>query len=600
MFFFPNAGRTLWQDWPLLKRMMTFIRPYLRHLALALVLVLASIVSTNLLPVLVKVAIDNYLVASETLSMSSRMAGLWRLAGFYVLVAGFGFAIRYGQTYLTSWVGQHMMYDLRYAVFDKIMRLPFAFFDRHPVGGLMTRVTSDVASMQLALTDGAVALVADLFALLGIMGFMIYVNPPLAFILFLVFPVLFVVISYINFRIRAAHRRVRKQQSTLNAFLQEMLTGMLTVQLFNREDHARARFTEHNQELEKAYLHSIHWLSYFFPSVEVLRNGTTAVLLAVGGLMMLSGTAGMTAGVLVAFLMYIRDLFRPMEDLSEKANNLQSALASAERIFALLDTPESIRDPEHPEEITSFRGEVEFDHVWFAYQDEDWVLRNVNFRIAPAESIALVGATGAGKTSVASLLARFYDVQRGAIRVDGHDIRNLRQSDLRKRIGIVLQDPFIFSGTIHSNISLHNPDISREEVVQAARYVNADPFIRALPHGYETEVHERGVELSTGQKQLLALARALAQNPDILLILDEATANVDTETELLIQDALEKLMHGRTSIIIAHRLSTIQHVDRILVIRRGEFIEQGSHAELIQRDGYYKRLYDLLFHSLPS
>jgi ATP-binding cassette subfamily B protein len=289
-----------------------------------------------------------------------------------------------------------------------------------------------------------------------------------------------------------------------------------------------------------------------------------------------------------------------MEDLSEKSNNLQSALASAERIFDLMDAAETIGDRPDAVALTSFRGEVDFDHVTFAYNDEDWVLRDVNMHIGAGESVALVGATGAGKTSVVSLLTRFYDVQRGAVRVDGHDVRDLRQADLRRRIGIVLQDPFVFAGSIADNITLNDRDISREQVVQVARYVNADPFIRELPNGYDTQVHERGAELSTGQKQLLALARALAQNPDILLILDEATANVDTETEMLIRDALEKIMHGRTSIIIAHRLSTVQHVDRIFVMRHGEIVEQGAHAELIRQDGYYRKLYDLLTYSTTS
>lgn len=592
----PETGRRL-RDLTLLKRMLKYVRPYFRHLALAVLMVFVMVLCANSLPVLVKHAIDDYLVSDASLATADRMAGLWRVAYLYIGIGVVAFALRFGHAFLLTWVGQKVIFDIRADIFSKILRLPLSFADRTPVGRLMTRVTSDVAAMQRALTDGVVALVADVFALLGIMVFMFVLSPRLALVIFTMLPVLLVVITFINVRIRNAHRRVRHEQAGLNTYLQEMISGMLTVQIFNQEADAMERFDERNDELKGAMAQSVFWFSYFFPAVEILGAATVVLLLTVGGLFMLHGAPDVSAGVLVAFLMYIREFFRPIEDLSEKSNNLQSALASGERIFALMDTPETVADPIEPREITSFRGDVEMDRVWFAYNDEDWVLENLSLHIAPGESVAIVGATGAGKTSIASLLARLYDVQRGAVRVDGIDVRDLRQADLRRRIGIVLQDPFVFSGSVADNIGLHHPDLSREKIVQAARYVNADAFINKLPNGYDTELHERGSELSTGQKQLLALARALAQNPDILLILDEATANVDTETEQLIQDALQKLMHGRTSILIAHRLSTIQHVDRILVMRHGKLVEQGSHQELVDLGGYYKRLYDLLFYS---
>jgi ATP-binding cassette subfamily B protein len=410
-------------------------------------------------------------------------------------------------------------------------------------------------------------------------------------------PVLFAVFTFINHGIRGTHREIRVRQAGLNAYLQEMLTGMQTLQLFNREEAARIAFEQKSRNLLEVNLRSVLWFSYFFPAVDLLSACSQIVLLVAGGLAYLSGSPDVSLGILVAFLAYIREFFRPIEDLSEKSNNLQAALASTERLGELLDTPETIADPARPQEIASFRGDIRFENVWFAYEKDDWVLKDVSFHIAPGESLALVGATGAGKTSVVSLLARFYEARQGRVRVDGFDVRDLRQADLRRRMGIVMQDPFVFAGTIAYNIGLDNPNLTRGQIEQAARYVNADAFIRLLPRGYDTVVQERGADLSTGQKQLLALARALAQNPDILLILDEATANVDTETEQLIQDALKKLMRGRTCILIAHRLSTIRHVDRILVMRHGEIVEQGSHDALLQANGYYRRLYDLLAHA---
>jgi ATP-binding cassette subfamily B multidrug efflux pump len=583
-------------DTRLLRRMISYIRPYLGLMLGATAVVVPLALLSNALPLLVRDATDHYLVPTE-LDASARWQGLLHIGKLYLLI-GFGaFVMRFVQGYLLSWLGQKILFDMRADIFSKILRLPFRYFDRHPVGRLMTRVSSDVDAMQRLLTDGLIGLTTDLLMLFGTLAFMFWVNPRLALIMLVLFPPLLVILFFLNTKVRGAHRAVRKQQSALNSYLQEAITGMTTVQLFNREAHARGRFGERNGPLRDAFLHSTKWFSLAFPATEIMGALSTALVLGYGGYLILQGNADLTIGELLAFLAYIRDFFRPLDDLSEKSNVLQAAMASGERVFGLMDTEEEIHDPEQPATLPPFRGDITFENVWFAYQGEDWVLRDLSFHITAGTSLAIVGATGAGKSSLISLIARFYDIQKGAVKVDGVDVRAHRQADLRHRIGIVLQDPFIFSGTIADNISLRTPGITREQVEAAARHVNAHAFITERAGGYDAVLQERGAGLSTGQKQLLALARAIAQNPDILLILDEATASVDTETELLIQDALQKLMKERTSIIIAHRLSTIRHADHILVMRLGQVVEQGSHRALLDQDGYYKRLYELLSHA---
>jgi ATP-binding cassette subfamily B protein len=425
----------------------------------------------------------------------------------------------------------------------------------------------------------------------------------LALVTLTVMPLLFLTLNYLRRRIRDAFRVVRLRVSRSNAYLAENLSGMTTVQLFNREQRNAKRFDEINLSLLDAYVEQVRWFSLFFPAVNVAGAIATSLILYYAAWQLVGpGVAEvLTIGVLIAFIQYAQMFFRPLQELSDRFNTLQAAMASAERIFSLLDTPEKVTDKDVPLPLEGrFRGEVRFEDVHFAYDDEEWVLRGLDLTIRPGESVAFVGHTGAGKTTVISLVSRFYDVQRGAVRIDGHDVRDLAQSDLRRHVGIVLQDPFLFSGTIRSNITLGNDDIPLDRVIEAARFVNAHTFIERLPLGYDTPVRERGAGFSTGQKQLLAFARALVQNPDILLVLDEATANVDTETEELIQDALGKLMQGRTSIVIAHRLSTIQDVDRILVLRQGRLIEQGKHAELLRiPDGYYRKLYELQYQESP-
>ncbi|MGA1530279.1 MAG: ABC transporter ATP-binding protein [Kiritimatiellia bacterium] len=583
-------------DKKLLRRMMGYVRPYRARMLAAFSIIIPMTLLMNYLPMLIKQAIDRYLTPGVELSAEARLDGLTGIAWTFLIIAAVVFVMRFVHGYLLTLIGQRIIFDMRADIFAKIMRLPLRYFDRNPVGRLMTRIGSDVDAMQRLLTDGIIGLAADVFTIIGILGYMIYLSPRLASIIIVLFPALLGILVFLNARHRAAHREVRKRQSALNSFLQEMITGMLTIQLFNREEHTRGRFAEFNGRLREALLQSIKWFSYSFPATEILNAMTLILVLAVGGYSLMQGDGAVTMGVLIAYLAYLRDFFRPLDDLSEKSNLLQSAMASAERVFALMEVPEEIEDPSTPAPLERFRGEVDLDHVWFAYNDEDWVLKDVSVKIRPGESVAIVGATGAGKSSIISLISRFYDVQRGQVRVDGRNVRDYRQSDLRRRIGIVLQDPFVFSAKIAENINLFNEEVSRERIIEAARYVNAHNFIEARNGGYDEILRERGAGLSTGQKQLLALARAIAQDPDILLILDEATANVDTETERLIQDAMQKLMQGRTSIIIAHRLSTIRHVDRILVMRHGEIVEQGRHEELLAADGYYKRLYDLLAH----
>jgi ATP-binding cassette subfamily B multidrug efflux pump len=583
-------------DKKLLRRMMGYVHPYRARMLAAFSIIIPMTLLMNYLPMLIKQAIDRYLTPGVELSAEARLDGLTGIAWTFLIIAAVVFVMRFVHGYLLTLIGQRIIFDMRADIFAKIMRLPLRYFDRNPVGRLMTRIGSDVDAMQRLLTDGIIGLAADVFTIIGILGYMIYLSPRLASIIIVLFPALLGILVFLNARHRAAHREVRKRQSALNSFLQEMITGMLTIQLFNREEHTRGRFAEFNGRLREALLQSIKWFSYSFPATEILNAMTLILVLAVGGYSLMQGDGAVTMGVLIAYLAYLRDFFRPLDDLSEKSNLLQSAMASAERVFALMEVPEEIEDPSTPAPLERFRGEVDLDHVWFAYNDEDWVLKDVSVKIRPGESVAIVGATGAGKSSIISLISRFYDVQRGQVRVDGRNVRDYRQSDLRRRIGIVLQDPFVFSAKIAENINLFNEEVSRERIIEAARYVNAHNFIEARNGGYDEILRERGAGLSTGQKQLLALARAIAQDPDILLILDEATANVDTETERLIQDAMQKLMQGRTSIIIAHRLSTIRHVDRILVMRHGEIVEQGRHDELLAADGYYKRLYDLLAH----
>ncbi len=588
-------------DIQIMGRLLKYLRPYVKQTLLAIVLLGLYSAIVPIFPYLMQLSIDRYINPTfepfTNMQAEARFNGLVSLLAVYFALRLVNFALRYGYTYLISWLGQYVIYDIRKEIFAKIQGLHLGFFDRTPVGRLMTRITSDTEAIQRMISDGVVGLIADVGLMIGIMVYMFNINWQLTLITLAVMPLLFIILNFLRSRLRDAYRVVRLQLSKSNTYLQENLTGMKTVQLFNRESKNEQKFDSINLDLLEAYVEQVRWFSLFWPTVRIVGGLATVLILFYGVQALGDGVSStITIGVLTSFLFYSTMFFRPIQDLSDKYNIMQAAMASCERIFGLLDTKEAIVNKPEPTHFeTSFRGEVAFENVWFAYNQEDWVLREISFKVAPGESVAFVGHTGAGKTTIISLVSRFYDVQRGSVKIDGKDVRDYEQAELRKHIGIVLQDPFLFSGTIKSNITLNDNSISLDRVIEAAKFVNAHEFITRLPNQYDTEVLERGAGFSTGQKQLIAFARALVQNPDILLVLDEATANIDTETEELIQDALKKLMQGRTSIVIAHRLSTIQDVDRIMVMRKGKLIERGNHFELLKQDGYYRRLYELQY-----
>lgn len=574
-------------DGKLVRRMMVFVTPYRRTLLLAVVLLLGAALLELLPPLLVQQAIDGPISAKN-------VAGVWPIAAAYgiSLVAIFG--LRYVHTYLINVVGQQVMKDLRVHIFRHIQHLSLAFFDRNPVGRLLTRITNDVDALNEFLTQGLVAILADSLTLVGIIVVMLVLNWRLALISLAVLPLLgLAVIIYQRF-MRTIYRMVRQRLARINAFLNEQIGGVLITQLFGREPLSTQRFAALSEDYYQANLRSLLAFSIFMPTVNFLATLATAGLLYGGGYGVLAGWASL--GMLAAFVQYTERAFQPIRNLAEKYTILQAAMASAERIFGVLDTEPHVRDPETPQSLPRpVRGEIAFHNVVFGYNPAELVLRGISFRIPAGQSVAIVGATGAGKTSLVSLLARFYDIQGGSITLDGIDIRSLAQHELRQHIAAVPQDPICFSGTVASNIRLHSADISDAQLRSAAEAVNAATFIERLPGTYNYEIRERGSNLSIGQRQLLAFARAIAFNPQVLLILDEATSSVDTATEALIQDALVRMLHGRTSIVIAHRLSTIRHVDRIIVLHKGLIVEDGSHDELLRLGGYYHRLYNLQF-----
>ena len=629
-------------DSRLMRRLLTYLRPYRLQVTIAIVSIVLKSFADVLGPDLTKVAVDRYLAPANAPTsglwswLSPRpMTGIAQISAIYIGLLLATFVLEFLQTYFMQWTGQKVMFDLRSQIFRHLQQMHIAFYDKNPVGRLVTRVTTDVDALNEMFTSGVVSIFEDVFVLAGIVGVMLCMNWKLALITFAVLPLIIYSTKIFRDKVRDSYRRIRVAIARINAYLQEHVSGMVVLQLFNRERKAYERFSEINRSHMDAYKDAIMAYAVYYPVIEILSSIAIACVIWFGGKDIIQGvtvsslsiefnrhslvsfntvTTVASLGVLIAFMQYAQRFFRPIMDFSEKYNILQSAMAASERIFKLLDTSPEVVSPAATRK-TEGPGRIEFDHVWFAYRElgpgeqrstdsspadgnapapPDWVLRDVSFTIEPGETAAIVGHTGAGKTTLISLLLRFYDVQKGAVRIDGIDVKDMDLDDLRCRFGVVLQDPFLFSGTIAGNIRLGTTHIGDKQVEKAAEDVNLGDFIRALPNGFKEEVRERGSTLSTGQKQLISFARALAHEPKIL-ILDEATSSVDTETESRVRDALSRMVEGRTSLIIAHRLSTVQRADKIIVMHKGQVREMGTHQELLAHRGIYFKLYQLQY-----
>ena len=587
-------------DAQLLRRLMTYLRPYKGSVVFAVFLTLLVGPLEVVGPYLFGFGIDKYIVpgTNGSLPVTDALRGVSLVSVGFLAALLLSFAVQYLQVRIMQNVGQQTLYDLRKEVFERLQRLPMSFFDRTPVGRLVTRVTTDIDALNDLFAAGIAAMANDAIVLVCIGAVMMWVNWRLALAAFAVLPLILISTWIFRDRVRDANRRIRTAIARINAFLQEHISGMGIVQLFNRERKSSEQFAELNRIHMEAYKDAILAFAVFFPAVELFSTTAIAIVFWYGGLLSFAGAV--KVGVLVTFMQYGQRFFRPIQDLSEKFNILQSAMAACERIFKLLDEPVPAPPAEAPLPLTAPRGEIEFRNVWFAYSgganpgEEDWVLRDVSFRIAPGQTLAIVGHTGAGKTTLIQLLLRFYEIQRGEILLDGVDIRRYDVHDLRRQFGIVLQDPFLFTGTLESNVRLGDEEITHTRVEAALREVGLGSLLDSLAEGVKTNVSERGATFSVGQRQLISFARALAHNPRFL-ILDEATSSVDTKTEVLIREALDRLLEGRTAMVIAHRLSTIQHADRILVFHKGKLREQGSHQELLALRGIYYRLYQLQY-----
>jgi ATP-binding cassette, subfamily B, multidrug efflux pump len=651
-------------DSRLMKRLLQYLRPYKWPVGVSLVSILFKAAADVLGPYLVAVEIDRYLAPVprttpfDSFLSTNPYVGIAQIGGMYVGLIALGFLLDYLQTYFMQWAGQMVMFDLRKQIFRHLQRMHIGFYDKNPVGRLVTRVTSDVDALNEMFTSGVVSIFEDVFVLAGITAIMLCMNWKLALITLAVLPLIAYATSIFRDKVRDSYRRIRTAIARINAYMQEHVSGMVVLQLFNREKRSYDKFSEVNAVHMDAFKDAIMAHAVYYPVVEILSSTAIACVIWFGGndiirsLTVSSVTADfsrqhllsfrvvhtvVSIGVLTAFIQYAQRFFRPIQDFSEKYNILQSAMAASERVFKLLDTPAEITSPAITKTPTG-PGRIEFDHVWFAYRDTpveagrnagelpattqakagnghvgtglrpvqaeqgsatastepDWILRDVSFTIEPGETVAIVGHTGAGKTTIISLLMRFYDVQKGAVKIDGVDVKDMDLAELRRRYGVVLQDPFLFTGTVEGNIRLGTKSITDEEVEKAAEDVNLAEFIRALPQGFKEEVRERGSTLSTGQKQLISFARALAHDPKIL-ILDEATSSVDTETEMRVRDALNRMVEGRTSVVIAHRLSTIQRADKIIVMHKGQVREVGNHQQLLAQHGIYYKLYQLQY-----
>jgi ATP-binding cassette subfamily B protein len=579
-------------DARLMRRLLKYLRPYRWHVAFGILLSIVISAMEAIRPYFTKIAVDTNIAQHDK-------EGVLRTMLLFLSVLVVRGLIQYASAYLTQWIGQRTIFDVRMEIFAHLQRLSLRFFDRNPIGRLITRVTNDVEVLNEMFSSGIVMVFSDVFTIIGILYFMFSMNWKLALVTMSVLPFLFWGTFVFRKKAREAYRDVRLQIARINTFMQEHITGMVVDQLFNREKKSYKKFSDINAAHRDANIRSIFYYAVFYPGVELIGAVSVGLIIWYAGGNALDG--GITLGTVMAFVQFNEMFWRPIRDLSEKYNILQTAMASSERVFQLLDDDSILPEPHNPKPLTDVRGEIEFRNVWFAYnapsdgsRSPEWVLKNISFKIEAGQTVAIVGHTGAGKTSVISLLSRFYDVQQGEILVDGNDIRSVRTSDLRKHLAVVLQDVFLFSGNIRGNINLGDESIGIDRIRAAARVVGAQKFIEALPNAYDAEVKERGATLSVGQKQLLSFARALAFNPKIL-VLDEATSSVDTETEQLIQAAILKLLKGRTSIVIAHRLSTIQHADKIIVFHKGEIREMGSHQQLLALNGIYRRLYQLQY-----
>jgi ATP-binding cassette subfamily B protein len=577
-------------DFQVARRLLRYLRPYVRLLAAALALTLSLNLLDVLQPKFTQYAIDRNILPHRT-------DGLTLLVILFLGSQLLRLIFSYFQAIFLNSAGQYVMFDMRKELYDKLQHQEVAYYDRNPVGRIMTRLTSDVDALNELFTAGVTDLLGDLVKIVAIIGLMVWMDPRLTLISLLTVPMLFGATTWFRKGARRGYDMVRTRLARINAFLQEHFAGAQTVQIFNAEEKSLNTFDDINNEYRRANIDTIFYYAIFFPLVDLIGAIGIALIIWYGGYRVMQNTPGhtvLTLGALVAFIQYSQALFQPIRDISDKYNVLQAAVVASHRIFRTLDLPIAIVAPEKPLKATRAHGRIEFQNVWFAYHDEDWVLKDVSFTVEPGQSIALVGHTGSGKTTITNLLMRFYDIQRGRILLDGVDLRDWDLKALRENFAVVLQEVFLFSGTIEGNIRLGREDITEERVRWAAHEVHADSFIRRLKSGYEAEVRERGAGLSVGQKQLISFARALAFDP-ALLILDEATSSIDTETEQLIQRAIERVMRDRTSIVVAHRLSTIQNADRIIVLHHGEIREQGTHQELLAERGLYWKLYKLQY-----
>lgn len=589
-----NAGI----DAKLLRRMVKFLVPYTKWVVLASASVIVAAFLGPLIPKLVQVTIDRDVVSGDLL-------GLRNMIGLLLVILLAEGVLSFVNTYLTQWIGQQAIYDLRIRLYRHIQSQSLRFFDGTPIGRLITRVTSDVESLSDVLSAGLVTILGDLFKIIFISWFMFTLDWRLALVALSVLPFMMWATLWFKNHVRLAYRDTRKQVARLNSFLQEHISGMKIVQIYGREPEEKNRFEAINDEHKQAQIKTVFYYALFFPLADLVASIALGLVIWVGGLNAIGGT--LTLGVLIAFIQYVRQFFEPIRNLSDQFNTLQSAMAGAERIFGLLDSDESIPQDPNPTSLGTVKGRIEFKNVWFSYDpsievqndDAKWVLKDVSFTVEPGQSLAIVGATGAGKTTIISLLLRFYDIQRGEILVDDIPIKRLALKDLRSHIGLVLQDVFLFSGSVKENITLRNSEISDDKMHSAAVAIGASSFIEKLSDGYDYQVKERGISLSHGQRQLLSFVRTLVYDPKIL-VLDEATSSVDTETEEVIQQAMETLMAGRTTVAIAHRLSTVQHANQILVMHKGQVRESGNHQQLIAQDGLYRKLYELQYQDQES